>query len=111
MYQRDRCQTARVPITLFGSVEMACGGQPVSLGGPKQRAVFGLLALSAGHVVPLDRLMVQLWHDEPPDQAMNAVQSYVSRLRRVLAATGLDDACGARIVTKPPGWFLDVAPE
>ena len=98
-------------VTLFGSVEMVSGGAPVSLGGPKQRAVFGLLALNAGRVVPLDRLMLDLWQDEPPDQAMNAVQSYVSRLRRVLAQAGDEVSGAAHIVTKPPGWRLEVEAE
>jgi DNA-binding SARP family transcriptional activator/tetratricopeptide (TPR) repeat protein len=95
-------------IALFGSVEVISGGVPVPLGGPKQRAVFGLLALNAGRVVPLDRLVADLWQDEPPDQAINAVQSYVSRLRRVLAGGADADPGVARILTKPPGWKLDV---
>ena len=95
-------------ITLLGSVEVVSEGVSVSLGGPKQRAVFGLLALNAGRVVPLDRLMLDLWQDEAPDQAMNAVQSYISRLRRVLAGVASEGPDAARIVTKPPGWRLDV---
>ena len=98
-------------IALFGSVEVISGGRPVPLGGPKQRAVFGLLALNAGRVVPLDRLVADLWQDEPPDQAINAVQSYVSRLRRVLGGGADADAGVVRILTKPPGWKLDVPAE
>src|SRR6478672_1403581 len=95
-------------IRLFGAVEAFSGGVPLPLGGPKQRAVFGLLALNAGRVVPLDRLMLDLWQDEPPDQAMNAVQSYISRLRRVLTTAAEAGNGAANIVTKPPGWKLDV---
>src|ERR1700712_3619415 len=98
-------------IALFGSVEVISGGVPVPLGGPKQRAVFGLLALNAGRVVPLDRLIADLWQDERPDRAMNAVQSYVSRLRRVLAENADAEPSVVHIRTKPPGWRLDVPAE
>ncbi|MET9243161.1 helix-turn-helix domain-containing protein [Nonomuraea sp. NPDC003709] len=54
-----------------------------------------MLLLRAGRTVPLERLMKAVWEQEPPASARNAVQGYVSRLRRLLA--GVPDAdCGAR---------------
>src|SRR3954471_3990900 len=97
-------------ITLLGPVELVSQGAAVPLGGRKQRAVFALLALDAGRVVPVDRLLRELRPEDPPSQSMMALQSYVSRLRRVLAGievpTGQVAASEAppRIVTKPPGW-------
>ena len=53
-------------VRLLGPVSATSDGTDLSLGGLKQRAVFALLALIAGRVVPLDRLVDELWRDEPP---------------------------------------------
>jgi DNA-binding SARP family transcriptional activator len=93
-----------VKVSLLGPVSAESGGAEVNLGGRQQRAVFALLALNAGRVVPMDRLVDELWRDEPPSRATLSLQSYVSRLRRVLAGA-------AQIVTRPPGWLLALDPD
>jgi hypothetical protein len=60
-------------------------GAELTLGGLKQRAVFALMALNAGRVVALDRLVDELWEGEPPSRATLGLQSYMARLRRSLA--------------------------
>jgi DNA-binding SARP family transcriptional activator len=97
--------------SLLGPVTAEAAGTPLALGGLKQRAVFAMLALHPGRVVPLDRLVDELWPEEPPSRATLGLQSYVSRLRRVLAAAAGADADVPRIVTRPPGWLLDVDPQ
>ena len=97
--------------SLLGPVSAQAGGAPLALGGLKQRAVFAMLALAPGRVVALDRLVDELWHDEPPARATLGLQSYVSRLRRVLALAAEADPAVPRIVTRPPGWLLDVDPQ
>ena len=37
-----------------------------------------------GEVVPVGRLIDELWPDDPPDSALNTLQAYVSRLRKTL---------------------------
>src|SRR5829696_1136104 len=98
-------------VTLLGPVAAAAGGMELTLGGLKQRAVFALLALNAGRVVPLDRLVDELWADEPPSRATLSLQSYVARLRHVLAEVSAQEADAPRIVTRPPGWLLTLDPE
>src|SRR5512133_2034934 len=61
-----------------------------------------MLALDAGTVVSAGRLIEGVW-EEPPETAATALQGHVSQLRRVLGE-------GA-IVTRAPGYLLDVAPE
>src|SRR3954447_13459286 len=87
------------------------GGVELALGGTKQRAVFALMALNAGRVVPLDRLVDELWSDEPPSRATLSLQSYVARLRGVLAGVSPVDREAPRILTRPPGWVLTLDPE
>ena len=105
--RRDRLQGMRV--TLLGLVAAVAGGKDLALGGLKQRAVFALLALNAGRVVPLDRLVDELWADEPPSRATLSLQSYVARLRHVLAAVP-EGADAPQILTRPPGWLLTLDP-
>jgi DNA-binding SARP family transcriptional activator len=96
-----------VRVTLLGPVTAEVDGAAVALGGRRQRAVFGLLALNVGRVVSLDHLVRVLWEDDPPAQATMALQSLVSRLRRVLG--DLEQGGEApRILTRPPGWVLDL---
>ncbi|WP_127502578.1 AfsR/SARP family transcriptional regulator [Actinoplanes solisilvae] len=95
-------------VVLLGPVTAESGEGPLRLGGLKQRAVFALLTLNARRVVPLDRFVDELWPAEPPSRATLGLQSYVSRLRRMLAAS--DDPEAPRLLTRPPGWLLDLDP-
>jgi len=47
-------------IELLGPVEAWMGGRAVALGGQRPRALFAVLALLAGHVVTVDRLIDEL---------------------------------------------------
>jgi DNA-binding SARP family transcriptional activator len=98
-------------VSLLGPVSAESADTDLSLGGLKQRAVFALLALNAGRVVSLDRLVDELWPEEPPSRATLGLQSYVSRLRWVLAAASDADPQVPALVTRPPGWVLDLNPE
>jgi DNA-binding SARP family transcriptional activator len=51
-----------------------------------QRAVLGMLALHANTAVHREALIDALWGDEPPDTAVAMIQSYISRLRRLLSS-------------------------
>ncbi len=69
---------------VLGSLEAFDNGRQLSLGGPRQRAVLALLLLHANEVVPVSRLIDEVWGEEPPETAPNILQGYVSDLRRVL---------------------------
>jgi hypothetical protein len=58
------------------------------LGGPGRRALLALLLLDAGRTVGTERLVDGLYGETPPNNVANALQSQVSRLRRVLAQVG-----------------------
>ena len=80
------------------------------LGGAKQRAVLALLLLNANEVVPLDRLIDELWDESPPESAANIVQGYVSHLRKALEP-GRQRGEHELLVSRPPGYALQVATE
>src|SRR5438876_8720169 len=88
---------------VLGSLEVRDGEEPVAFGSAKQRALLALLLLNANRVVSRDRLIDDLWGDEPPETAVTTVQVYVSRLRKVLRSGAL--------VTRPPGYVLEVEPD
>jgi DNA-binding SARP family transcriptional activator len=93
-------------VRLLGPVSAETDGVPLRLGGRKQRAVFALLALQVNRPVALDRLVDELWRDEPPAQATLSLQSYISRLRRTISDVQPEGQPAPRILTRPPGWAL-----
>ncbi|MFD4316563.1 BTAD domain-containing putative transcriptional regulator [Streptomyces sp. NPDC058548] len=79
-------------------------GTDVAVGGPRVRALLTVLALRAGRTVPVPDLVDEVWHgDEPPADAVAALQALVGRLRKAL---GRD-----RIVSAEGGYRLDARPE
>jgi DNA-binding SARP family transcriptional activator len=84
---------------VLGPLEVRdAAGAPVPLGSAKLRILLSLLLADAGRVVPVDRIVDELWGEAPPASATGTLQSYVSHLRRLLGA----DA----IVTRAPGYLV-----
>ena len=77
-------QSTGLRLSVLGEMTALLGGAPVDLGGPRQRAVLGLLVVARGDIVPADSLVDALWGDEPPPSATSALQAYISHLRRRL---------------------------
>jgi DNA-binding SARP family transcriptional activator/class 3 adenylate cyclase/tetratricopeptide (TPR) repeat protein len=92
---------------ILGPLEALDRGQPVSLGGTKRRAVLALLLLHANETLSTDRLVDELWGDNPPATAAKTVQVHISRLRRALVAAGETEL----VVTREHGYELLVDPE
>jgi class 3 adenylate cyclase/DNA-binding winged helix-turn-helix (wHTH) protein len=84
-------------------------GEPVRLGGERQRALLALLLLRANEHVSTDLLVEELFGGERSPAALNATRVAVSRLRR-LFEDGEDDGVGV-LVTKPGGYVLQTSPE
>src|SRR6476646_2761365 len=58
-----------------------------------------------GRVVTVDRLIDELWGEEPPARARDSLQMHVSRLRKGLVEAGTD---GGRLVSQAGGYLLEV---
>jgi DNA-binding SARP family transcriptional activator len=69
---------------VLGPLEALVDGAPARLGGPRQRALLALLLVSANEVVPVARLVDEVWGEDPPVTAANVLQTYVSQLRKAL---------------------------
>jgi WD40 repeat protein/serine/threonine protein kinase len=87
---------------VLGPLDVASDNGPVALGGSKQRAVLAHLVLRANALVPAERLIDDVWGDEPPAAARNVLQSYVSRLRKVVGAERLERRPGGYVLHADP---------
>ncbi|MBV8479101.1 MAG: AfsR/SARP family transcriptional regulator, partial [Actinobacteria bacterium] len=65
--------------------------------------MLALLLIDANRVVSRDHLIDELWGERPPPTAVQTVQVYISRLRKILGEE--------RIETRANGYVLRVAPE
>ena len=88
-------------IGILGPLEVRdADGRSLPVGGARLRSLLIRLAIAGGDAVPVDRLAADLWPDEGPADAANAVQALVSRLR---------GAAGRDIVSLgPTGYRLTV---
>ncbi|MBV9414272.1 MAG: winged helix-turn-helix domain-containing protein [Solirubrobacterales bacterium] len=105
---------------ILGRLEVSDGDRRIEVGGDKQRALLMILLLHAGEIVSADRLIDDLWGERPPPAALGALQTHISRLRKVLDRDlpGSGHANGdpggmssdAVLVTRGHGYLLRLAP-
>jgi len=88
---------------LLGPLEVWAGEDWRGIGAPKWRSVLATLLIHPGQIVSADMLINEVWGDAPPARAANLVSIYVLRLRRLM-----DDAGGQLLVTRAPGYRLQV---
>ena len=93
---------SHIEFGVLGPLEARARGRLLPLGGGKQRAVLSLLLLRAGELVTIERLIGTLWGEEPPVSAAHTIESYVSRLRRVL------EPHGVTVVRRGAGYVLEL---
>ncbi|MFI8189722.1 BTAD domain-containing putative transcriptional regulator [Streptomyces sp. NPDC085946] len=69
---------------VLGPVRAWRDDEPLQTGSPQQRALLAALLLREGRTATAAELIDALWGAEPPSQALAAVRTYASRLRKVL---------------------------
>ena len=77
-------------------------------GGPKQRAVLAMLALTPRRPVPTRTLVDGVWGDDAGDRAARTLSVYVSNWRKALKPDRVAGRLG-RIQTTATGYLLDAA--
>ncbi|RSN33661.1 hypothetical protein DL990_17105 [Amycolatopsis sp. WAC 01416] len=87
-------------VRILGPVDVVADSVVRPVRGSRRKALLAVLALRAGEIVSVDRLVDVVWGARPP--SMNTVQTHVSALRRML---GDRDA----IVARSPGYVLNAA--
>jgi DNA-binding SARP family transcriptional activator/class 3 adenylate cyclase len=94
-------------VNILGPLEVDAGGNRLKVGGERGGALLALLLLNANRVVSVDQLIDDLWGERPPASGAKAVQVRVSQLRKTLVEAGVGDV----IVTRPPGYVVELAPD
>jgi DNA-binding SARP family transcriptional activator len=88
---------------ILGPLEVRRGGTLLRVGGPRQRALLGLLLCHANQVVSRDQLLEELLGDQRAGSAERMLRVQISRLRQALA-----DGGEPRVLARPPGYLLRV---
>ena len=91
-----------VEFHVLGALEVRLGGESLPLRGAKQRAVLAMLLLREGEVVPVERLVDEVWGDDPPPSAAHSLEAYVSRVRQLL------NGHGPSLLRRGAGYCLDL---
>lgn len=95
-------------VSLLGPLEVTTDGVSVDLGGPRQRAILARLLVAHRAVVPTDRLIDDIWAGSPPPSASGALQAYVFHLRRALEPSRSARSAARVLVTRRPGYGLQL---
>ncbi|MBT2364941.1 tetratricopeptide repeat protein [Streptomyces sp. ISL-10] len=85
---------AQLHFSVLGPVRVRRGAQTLPPGSPQQRALLAALLLRDGRTATAAQLIDAIWGDEPPSQALAAVRTYASRLRKSLPADALVSESG-----------------
>lgn len=94
---------------VLGPVRASRGNEPLPTGSPQQRALLAALLLREGRTATAHELIDALWGDEPPSQALAAVRTYASRLRKVLDPGVLVSEAGGYALRLADPTALDLA--
>jgi YVTN family beta-propeller protein len=100
---------------ILGHLEVSNEGDPVRLGGSKQRALLAMLLLHANEPVSIDTLVDALWSDDPHHSAAKNIQVQISRLRRALEGEqrpeGPNGTATSVVQTRPHSYLIRMEPE
>ncbi|MFJ8155192.1 BTAD domain-containing putative transcriptional regulator [Streptomyces sp. NPDC094468] len=100
---------AALRFSVLGPVRAWREGQPLNTGSPQQRALLAALLLREGRTATAAELIDALWGPEPPSQALAAVRTYASRLRKILDPGVLVSESGGYAVRGLGEGALDLA--
>ncbi len=88
-------------VRVFGGVALSRGGEPVELGGGRQRRLLATLVATRGATLSADQLIDRVWSDGAlPDDPRRSLHTYLTRLRQAFGDEPV-------LVTEPGGWRLD----
>ncbi|MGX1131365.1 DNA-binding SARP family transcriptional activator [Streptomyces glaucescens] len=105
----DSVEPAALRFSVLGPVRAWRGEEPLNTGSPQQRALLAALLLREGRTATAAELIDALWGEEPPSQALAAVRTYASRLRKALDAGVLVSESGGYAIRGLGEGALDLA--
>ncbi|MFC0626465.1 AfsR/SARP family transcriptional regulator [Kribbella deserti] len=93
---------------VLGPLQILAGGQQVHIPAGKHRVLLALLLVRVGELVSTDELIDRLWREDMPHQPRAALQTRITRIRKLLerGRPGL----GTVVRSEPGGYRLEVDP-
>jgi len=92
---------------VLGPLEFVTAAGPSRIRGKRTRALLAILLMYPGQVVPVERIVDDMWPDNPPRSAVENVRTYVHQLRSLLGS-----GSGRSVLESHPGGYrLVVEPE
>ncbi|MEV4177459.1 BTAD domain-containing putative transcriptional regulator [Nonomuraea sp. NPDC049709] len=104
--ERSSCD---LRFALLGPVRAWRNGSELELGPPQQRALLALLLAGSDRAVTVEEIVDVLWRADSPASAVNIVQRYVGRLRRLLDPELPPRSEGTLLVRSGGGYRLEAA--
>lgn len=101
--ERAAVEEAGLHFSLLGPVRARRGEETLPSGSPQQRALLTALLLRGGRTATAAELIDAIWGEDPPSQALAAVRTYASRLRKTLGPSTLASDSG--------GYAMRIGPE
>ncbi|MFF4502814.1 BTAD domain-containing putative transcriptional regulator [Streptomyces sp. NPDC001401] len=102
-------EPAALSFGVLGPVRARRGAEQIGTGSPQQRALLAALLLREGRTATAGELIDAVWGEEPPSQALAALRTYASRLRKVLDPGVLVSESGGYAVRGLGDGALDLA--
>src|SRR5919106_4267459 len=82
----------RFEFGILGPLRLVVGGEERPVAGEKLQALLARLLVEPNRPVTTERLIDELWGDDPPATARQSLHVHVGRLRRLLAVAGVEDS-------------------
>ncbi|NBE49929.1 AfsR/SARP family transcriptional regulator [Streptomyces boluensis] len=96
-------------VSLIGSFEFGGDGeQKIALKAVKLCQLLAVLALKPRETVPASTLIRELWGENPPAAAPRTLQTHIYHARKLLTESGLATEQRKLLLTRSPGYQLDV---
>ena len=102
---------ANVDYRVLGRVSVHREGESLEVGAFKQASLLACLLMNANNVVPTDQLLEALWGEDASTSRQNTLWVYVSNLRSVLDPERPARSDGTVLLTRAPGYVLQVDDE
>src|ERR1051325_6163303 len=100
-----------IQYSLLGPLTARRDGQMLELGWARQQAVLAVLLLELNRPVTVDRIIDAVWGVDQPRDARNALQTYVSRLRKILQPDRSAGDAGGALLSTTHGYLLQGDPQ
>jgi DNA-binding SARP family transcriptional activator len=107
-YERGNRMMCGVDFYILGPLHVAMGSRSIPIPSGKQRILLATLLLNANEIVSVEELIDRLWDSAVPCRPRSALQTYLTRLRRLLDQH--HDGLSKIVHTTAAGYLLEVPP-